>query len=337
MQPNDCSTTVEIEAESLIWGDGNEFPFSKSDYIKAVEVITQLSLSPELYSHIEMRALRRVIQPLFNLQKEKMFGGTDPDTLGVKQMLKRRRAQERNKQKADDKANLEKTKIRASRSTRLGELMKQDALTGGKGLENTFLLRDGIAEDGFNSTILPSDRTCKNTILDVEHSINAISNESDAPNGDDVFNHKIIAPGTVSEVNLDFDSYHNNAHSCGDDNEEESSRRNHTEKLSKNNDQLFLLNKSICCYSCKNKFREIHHFYDKLCPECATLNFQKRIQMCNMEGRVCLVTGGRVKIGFQTCLKLLRCGAVVIVTSRFPLDTAKRFSEQTDFQVRRIY
>ena len=30
------------------------------------------------------------------------------------------------------------------------------------------------------------------------------------------------------------------------------------------------------CYICKVRYREIHHFYDQLCPNCAALNFAKR-------------------------------------------------------------
>jgi NAD(P)-dependent dehydrogenase (short-subunit alcohol dehydrogenase family) len=38
-----------------------------------------------------------------------------------------------------------------------------------------------------------------------------------------------------------------------------------------------------------------------------------------------LLTGGRVKIGFQLALMMLRDGAELIVTSRFPQDTLRRF------------
>lgn len=85
------------------------------------------------------------------------------------------------------------------------------------------------------------------------------------------------------------------------------------------------------CYICKRRFSKLHHFYHSLCELCAAHNWQKRLQTCDMTGRVCLVTGGRVKIGFQCCLKLLRCGATVICTSRFPVDAAKRFAIQNDF------
>jgi len=85
------------------------------------------------------------------------------------------------------------------------------------------------------------------------------------------------------------------------------------------------------CYACHAKFQELHHFYATLCPRCAGLNWQKRNQSAPMEGRVALVTGGRVKIGFHVVLKLLRAGAAVVVTTRFPNDAAERLAAQPDF------
>ncbi len=88
----------------------------------------------------------------------------------------------------------------------------------------------------------------------------------------------------------------------------------------------------IHCYVCKDYFSEIHHFYDQLCPSCAELNFNKRTELADLSGRVALLTGGRVKIGFQAGLKLLRAGAHLIVTTRFPRDSAKRYAEEPDFE-----
>jgi NAD(P)-dependent dehydrogenase (short-subunit alcohol dehydrogenase family) len=85
------------------------------------------------------------------------------------------------------------------------------------------------------------------------------------------------------------------------------------------------------CYVCKEKYTAIHHFYDQLCPPCAELNFFKRTERADLRGRVALMTGGRVKIGYQAGLKLLRCGASLIVTTRFPRDAATRFAQETDF------
>jgi NAD(P)-dependent dehydrogenase (short-subunit alcohol dehydrogenase family) len=85
------------------------------------------------------------------------------------------------------------------------------------------------------------------------------------------------------------------------------------------------------CYICKRKYTEIHRFYDQLCPECAEFNFCKRTELADLRGRVALLTGGRVKIGYQAGLKLLRCGAHLIVTTRFPRDSAARYAREPDF------
>jgi NAD(P)-dependent dehydrogenase (short-subunit alcohol dehydrogenase family) len=85
------------------------------------------------------------------------------------------------------------------------------------------------------------------------------------------------------------------------------------------------------CYVCKQKYSVVHHFYDQMCPACAEFNFAKRTELADLNGRVALLTGGRVKIGYQAGLKLLRAGAQLIVTTRFPRDSAKRYSQEPDF------
>ncbi len=85
------------------------------------------------------------------------------------------------------------------------------------------------------------------------------------------------------------------------------------------------------CYVCKQKYSAIHHFYDQLCPACAEFNFAKRGELADLRGRVALLTGGRVKIGYQAGLKLLRAGAELIVTTRFPRDSAARYAAEPDF------
>jgi len=85
------------------------------------------------------------------------------------------------------------------------------------------------------------------------------------------------------------------------------------------------------CYICKQPYSELHHFYDQLCPECAETNFAARTELADLRGRVALLTGGRVKIGYQAGLKLLRCGAHLIVTTRFPRNSAERYAQEPDF------
>jgi NAD(P)-dependent dehydrogenase (short-subunit alcohol dehydrogenase family) len=85
------------------------------------------------------------------------------------------------------------------------------------------------------------------------------------------------------------------------------------------------------CYVCKRHYDRVHHFYDQLCPGCAELNFSKRTETADLQGRVALLTGGRVKIGYQAGIKLLRAGASLVVTTRFPRDSALRYSREPDF------
>ncbi|MGH9041597.1 MAG: SDR family NAD(P)-dependent oxidoreductase [Acidimicrobiia bacterium] len=86
------------------------------------------------------------------------------------------------------------------------------------------------------------------------------------------------------------------------------------------------------CYICKEKSSLVHHFYDQLCPGCAEFNYAKRTEMADLTGRVALLTGGRVKIGYQAGIKLLRSGAALIVTTRFPRDAALRYAQEPDFE-----
>lgn len=86
------------------------------------------------------------------------------------------------------------------------------------------------------------------------------------------------------------------------------------------------------CYVCKKNYTQLHHFYDQLCPACAELNFIKRTETADLSGRVALLTGGRVKIGYQAGIKLLRAGAQLIVSTRFPRDSALRYAAEPDFK-----
>ncbi len=85
------------------------------------------------------------------------------------------------------------------------------------------------------------------------------------------------------------------------------------------------------CYVCKEVFTKLHHFYDTMCPECADFNYAKRFQTADLTGQVALVTGSRLKIGYHITLMMLRAGATVIATTRFPVDSALRFAKEEDF------
>lgn len=86
------------------------------------------------------------------------------------------------------------------------------------------------------------------------------------------------------------------------------------------------------CYVCKNKYTQTHHFYHQLCETCAPFNYQNRSLQTKLNGRIALVTGGRIKIGYALVLKMLRDGAQVHVTTRFPHNATKRYAQETDFE-----
>jgi NAD(P)-dependent dehydrogenase (short-subunit alcohol dehydrogenase family) len=87
------------------------------------------------------------------------------------------------------------------------------------------------------------------------------------------------------------------------------------------------------CYVCKKEFQELHHFYDTMCMDCAEFNYQKRFQRADLSGQVAYISGARLKIGYQAALMMLESGATVIVSTRFPIDAAKRYAAEKGFKV----
>lgn len=85
------------------------------------------------------------------------------------------------------------------------------------------------------------------------------------------------------------------------------------------------------CYVCKAVFTKLHHFYDTMCTACGDLNYAKRFQTADLSNQVAVITGSRLKIGYHVTLMLLRSGATVIATTRFPADSAIRFSKEEDY------
>lgn len=86
------------------------------------------------------------------------------------------------------------------------------------------------------------------------------------------------------------------------------------------------------CYVCKEVFNKLHHFYDSMCKECGDFNYAKRFQTADMTGQVAFVTGSRLKIGYHITLMMLRSGATVIASTRFPVDSALRYAKEEDFE-----
>ncbi len=84
------------------------------------------------------------------------------------------------------------------------------------------------------------------------------------------------------------------------------------------------------CYICKELYTLVDAFYHQLCPGCARFSHGKRDARTDLSGRRALLTGGRAKIGMHIALRLLRDGAHLTLTTRFPRDAVRRFSSLPD-------
>lgn len=85
------------------------------------------------------------------------------------------------------------------------------------------------------------------------------------------------------------------------------------------------------CYSCNTPYHNVHSFYHRLCPDCASINLEQRWRTVDLKGRNVILTGGRVKVGYATALKLLRAGANLTVTTRFPGLALENFEKEEDY------
>ncbi|PGH05184.1 hypothetical protein GX51_03083 [Blastomyces parvus] len=89
------------------------------------------------------------------------------------------------------------------------------------------------------------------------------------------------------------------------------------------------------CYICHFRLVENHRLYPSLCRPCGNFNLagsQASLpENLNLTGMTALVTGGRINLGYHTVLRLLRCGARVIASTRYPRDAETRYYKEPDF------
>lgn len=90
------------------------------------------------------------------------------------------------------------------------------------------------------------------------------------------------------------------------------------------------LSKPQGCYVCKEPYQDVDVFYHQLCPRCAAENRAKREARTDLTGKRALLTGGRAKIGMYIALRLLRDGADLTITTRFPNDAVRRYAQMED-------
>jgi 3-oxoacyl-ACP reductase-like protein len=272
---------------------------SDADLEACLRVLRSLTNEKEVFLNSRrFRDVRASVMQLSKVMNEKMYDGkTAAEYIewSVKAQIERA-AKDRLRRRDADK--VEKTQLRAARLQRLAELQGQQ---GADGLLALSAVPDGAVETG--------DASAGGAAM-LAAGVGAQSSFAVKAG------RRTLAAGVLAEA-LPEDL---ECASCDDDQTGADAGKEKEEEEGQ------LLHQERRCYQCKSWFRKLHHFYAQLCPQCAALNWTKRHQAVDMHGRVALVTGGRVKIGYHVALKLLRCGATTIVTSRFPADAARRFA-----------
>ncbi|MCM1314760.1 MAG: SDR family oxidoreductase [Alistipes senegalensis] len=82
------------------------------------------------------------------------------------------------------------------------------------------------------------------------------------------------------------------------------------------------------CLMCRQRNMEEYG----ICPDCLAINEKMRTLSCDLTGKNAVVTGGRIKIGYAVCLRLLRMGASVIAVTRYPKNALETYAKEPDFE-----
>lgn len=82
------------------------------------------------------------------------------------------------------------------------------------------------------------------------------------------------------------------------------------------------------CLMCRERNMEGYG----ICDKCKELNREMAEVHVDLTGYTAVVTGGRIRIGYATALRMLRDGAKVIVITRYPYDALDRYSKEEDYE-----
>ncbi|KAI0555532.1 NAD(P)-binding protein [Xylaria curta] len=88
------------------------------------------------------------------------------------------------------------------------------------------------------------------------------------------------------------------------------------------------------CYICGRHIVKPHLTISSMCPPCGNFNLAgSQLSLppkLSLSGKIAAVTGARVNLGYNVTLRLLRCGARVIASTRYPHDALLRYRAEKD-------
>ena len=253
----------------------------------------------ELKQH---KRLRTSLLPLVEYFTAKLYRGQDPKEYRERTQSKRAKNDRNQRMRAMDRDAVAKTKLREERMRKL------------RRLEETNFNNDASEEAEVLEWKRETDDAGKRALGNgtEDGGACAIEEKEKEKKQKQLKSSMLVPDGVVEEEDVE---------NIMDDDEKRATAQN-------------TLHNPNACYCCKKRFTEVHHFYASMCPSCAEENYFRRHFTCDMRGRYCIVTGARVKIGFRVALKLLKAGAFVVATTRFPEDARERF-KRTDEELLR--
>jgi hypothetical protein len=249
------------------------------------------------YRRPDLRRFRKSLSDCLALHQLTMYEGKSESDYYEQRLAERTLKRQKMAERAQQRKYVAATDLRKGRMDKLERLREESR---GEEEERQLLLMQYLVPDGH---------------------VDTASNENGAVVDNGV---KMLENGNYADAN---GKRHASANGGTDDDD---SHCNPNDRDDETNTTT-VLPKLRSCYSCKARFRIMHHFYDQFCPICAPYNYAKRHQSADMSGRVAVVTGSRVKIGYQVCLKLLRAGATVVATTRFPNNAVAAYRRERDF------
>ena len=303
--------------------------------LRLVESVRTLAADPETYEkQSRFRPLRRALEPL--MERYATRQGEILERARKRQL--RKEAQSRaSKQAHQDKLHRDNTRLRFGRIENLAALTEDgggggavatldavaglladgvDGAAGGRGMAYLTQVPDGAVKDEAGRSAPTRGLLGTTTTEDGEATSVSVKKNERGRNGGG--GGAVSAAATSAENDTDAAT---SSSASGDFVANDHGRATNT------------LHTSRQCYTCKARFSKLHHFYAQFCESCAAVNWKMRGLSADLTGKVALLTGARVKIGFEIGLKLLRAGATLLATTRFPADAHRRYAAEADFEV----
>ena len=303
--------------------------------LRLVESVRTLAADPETYEkQSRFRPLRRALEPL--MERYATRQGEILERARKRQL--RKEAQSRaSKQAHQDKIHRDNTRLRFGRIENLAALTEDgggggavatldavaglladgvDGAAGGRGVAYLTQVPDGAVKDEAGRSAPTRGLLGTTTTEDGEATSVSVKKNERGRNGGG--GGAVSAAATSAENDTDAAT---SSSASGDFVANDHGRATNT------------LHTSRQCYTCKARFSKLHHFYAQFCESCAAVNWKMRGLSADLTGKVALLTGARVKIGFEIGLKLLRAGATLLATTRFPADAHRRYAAEADFEV----